>query len=211
MSDQFIPIKQHADPAALIDGINSVNNTLPSIIPENVPVKYTEYLADPSNPEIQYELKTYGYNVLDDTGNIDPVKNHLFVKEQVENDILFPTGYHLLIMTWTGTAYEEALKHTTIVLPESMKGEKKEEKDWYESRLGLVLRRGSQSYQANHKFQGTQWCQPGDFVFIRFHDKSLIRIHGEKKKYHYMFFTTDERIQCVVKNPKLVDTQTNYT
>lgn len=187
----------------------------------DIPVKEMMNYVSPAGEEVT-EYK-YGYDValrdeaglplVDEYGIkvVDPVKNFWFVREQIEDDCIQPTGYNILVKTWHNDALSERLKKSGLVDPYGRTDKDAEEKSWYESRIGLVLRMGPDVYRHRGRYQHGAWCEVGDFIQVQFHAKSLIKIHGKEKKFHYLFTTTDDKIMNVIKNPYKVVNEMNYT
>ena len=187
-----------------------------------IPVKSITNYVSPSGEEVaEYQ---YGYDVVkrDESGValvdeygipvVDPIKNFWFVRDQIEDDCIHPTGYNILVKTWHNDPLTDRLKKSGLIDPYGRHDkDTTEEKSWYESRIGLVLRMGPDAYRHRGRYPNGGWCEVGDFIQVQFHAKSLIKIHGKEKKYHYLFTTTDDKIMNVIKNPHKVVNEMNYT
>jgi co-chaperonin GroES (HSP10) len=61
----------------------------------------------------------------------------------------------------------------------------------------FVLKVGPDAYKDEKKFPTGPWCKEGDFVVVRAHTGSRVKIHGKEFR-----VINDDTVDCVVEDPR---------
>ena len=99
-----------------------------------------------------------------------------------------PTGYHILV-----TLPEKEDKFESGLL-------KADETIHYEQVLAtvfFVVKMGPDCYQDEKRFPNGPWCKEGDFILVRPHAGTRLKIHGRELR-----IINDDSVEGVVEDPR---------
>jgi len=121
-------------------------------------------------------------------GAIDKEKTLEQANQIPELKMPIPTGYKILI---TLPKIEDATESGIILADTTRKSEE------IASCLGFVLKLGDLAYKDEGKFPTGPWCKEGDFILVRPHTGTRVKIHGVEFR-----IINDDSVEGVVQDPR---------
>jgi co-chaperonin GroES (HSP10) len=61
----------------------------------------------------------------------------------------------------------------------------------------FVVSMGPDCYKDERRYPNGPWCKPGDFIIVRPHVGSKLKIHGQEFR-----IINDDTVECVVEDPR---------
>jgi co-chaperonin GroES (HSP10) len=99
-----------------------------------------------------------------------------------------PTGYHILCAI---PEFEEQFDSGILKADITMKHEE------ILTTVLFVLKLGPDCYKDEKRFPSGPWCKQGDFILVRPHSGSRLKIHGTEFR-----LINDDTVEAVVQDPR---------